>query len=230
MALGIRNDKAVYPNGNITPEIKDHSYTIRFQNEGTAPAVLVVVRDDLDNNLDLQSLRNVSSTHNFVLTVENTDELVFTFNNIMLPAKQDDEPGSMGSINFTISQKENLPLGTVINNTAEIFFDFNEPIVTNTTENIIVAKTTGINNLELLNTIKVYPNPTNGMLNITSVEDANIEAINVFDVLGQKVFEAEGLNSKTAMLNLSKLIDGIYLIEIKTENGNLMKKVTISKK
>ena len=224
------NDKAVYPNGNITPEIKDHSYTIRFQNEGTAPAVLVVVRDDLDNNLDLQTLRNVSSTHNFVLTVENTDELVFTFNNIMLPAKQDDEPGSMGSINFTISQKENLPLGTVINNTAEIFFDFNEPIVTNTTENIIVAKTTGINNLELLNTVKVYPNPTNGMLNITSVEDANIEAINVFDVLGQKVFEAEGLNSKTAMLNLSKLIDGIYLIEIKTENGNLMKKVTISKK
>lgn len=224
------NDKAVYPNGNILPEEKDHNYTIRFQNEGTAPAVLVVVRDDLDDNLDIQTLRNVSSSHNFVLTVENTDELVFTFNNIMLPAKQDDEPGSQGSINFSISQKENLPLGTVINNTAEIFFDFNEPIVTNTTENVIVEKTTSIKEVSVSNEIMLYPNPTQGVFYVTSETGLDINSITVYDILGAKVFETEGLNNKKAIVNLQNLEDGIYMVKVKTRNGTAIKKVNISKK
>lgn len=223
------NDKAVYPNGNITQEQKDHSYTIRFQNEGTAPAVLVVVRDDLDNNLDLKTLRNVSSSHNFVLTVENTDELVFTFNNIMLPALQDDEPGSMGSISFTISQKEDLPLGTIINNTADIFFDFNEAIVTNTTENTIVEKTTSIKNVALANSIKIFPNPTQAILNINSIDQANIKSIKVLDLQGRQVFNANDMNTKNALLNLSNVVNGVYLLKIETENGSLIEKVTISK-
>ncbi|MGB0885099.1 MAG: T9SS type A sorting domain-containing protein [Chitinophagales bacterium] len=223
------NDKAVSPNGDITVDDKDHSYHIRFQNEGTAPAVLVVVRDNLDDNLDIQTLRNVSASHNFVLTVENTDELVFTFNNIMLPAKQDDEPGSNGSINFTISQKENLPLGTVIENTAAIYFDFNEPVITNTTVNTITEKTTGISNVALSNSISVYPNPSNGNFNIQSKENIDINNVKVYDLLGQIVFEATNINTTEAMLSLQNVVSGVYLLKLETAKGNVIEKINISK-
>ena len=221
------NDKAVFPNGDITVNDKDHHYTIRFQNEGTAPAVKVVVRDDLDNNLDIRTLRNVSASHNFVLTVENTDELVFTFDNIMLPAKEDDEEGSQGNIHFSISQNENLPLGTVIENTAGIYFDFNEPVITNTTQNTIVEKTTGIKESKSALLVNIQPNPSNGMFNLQT--EANMQSLVVYNMLGKTVFEAKDLAASKAFLNLSHLTKGMYLIKIETDKGNTVEKIQISK-
>lgn len=220
------NDKAVSPQADMTLEEKDHDYTIRFQNKGTAPATFVIVRDDLDDNLDLQTIRNVSASHNFVMTVENTDELVFTFNNIMLPAEQDDTTGSNGSIHFTISQKENLPVGTVIENTAAIYFDFNEPVITNTTVNTIVEKTTDIKDVNQSARVNVYPNPNNGLFNVSAA--TKIKAISVYDLVGKVIFEVNDLNNEKAMLNLEKAVSGVYLLKTETENGVSVNKITIS--
>lgn len=222
------NDKAVYPQAGMTINEKDHDYTIRFQNKGTAPATFVIVRDDLDDNLDLQTLRNVSASHNFVLTVENTDELVFTFNNIMLPAEQDDTTGSNGSIHFTISQKENLPIGTVIENTAAIYFDFNEPVITNTTVNTIIEKTTGINKVNQEADVSVYPNPNNGLFNVSA--SSKIKSIKVYNLIGKSIFETNDLNNKKAIVNLQNINSGIYLLKTETEKGIIVKKITLSKK
>ena len=221
------NDKAVYPQAGMSVEEKDHDYTIRFQNKGTAPATFVIVRDDLDNSLDLQTLRNVSASHNFVLTVENADELVFTFNNIMLPAEQDDAEGSNGSIHFTISQNENLPLGTVIENTAAIYFDFNEPVITNTTVNTIIEKMTSIEKIDRAASVSVYPNPNNGLFNVAA--SSKIQSINVYNLIGKSIFEVENLQNKKAILNLQKSPIGVYLLKVETERGILVHKITISK-
>ena len=222
------NDKVVYPQAGMLQSEKDHDYRIRFQNKGTAPATFVIVRDNLDDNLDLHTLRNVSASHSFVMTVENTDELVFTFNNIMLPAEQDDEPGSHGSIYYTISQKEDLPLGTTIENTAYIYFDFNDAVITNTTLNTIIEKTTGIGVLANNVKVNVFPNPSNGMINIVS--ESMIKTIEVFNIIGEKVFKTEGINNSKALLKLENTVDGVYLIKIETEKGIVFKKVSISNK
>lgn len=221
------NDKAVYPQAGMSVDEKDHDYTIRFQNKGTAPATFVIVRDDLDNSLDLQTLRNVSASHNFVLTVENTDELVFTFNNIMLPAEQDDTEGSNGSIHFTISQNEDLPLGTIIENTAAIYFDFNEPVLTNTTVNTIIEKMTSIEKVDRAASVSVYPNPNNGLFNVAA--SSKIKSINVYNLIGKSIFEVENLQNKKAILNLQKSPMGVYLLKVETERGTLVHKITISK-
>ncbi len=223
------NDKSVYPEGNMTVDQKDHSYHIEFQNEGNAFATLVIVKDDLDDNLDISTLKNVSATHNFVLTIENTDELVFTFNNIHLPPKDVDEPNSKGSIDFTISQKADLPLGTIIQNTAEIYFDFNEPIITNTTVNVIVEKTTAIQELELLENVSIYPNPSDGVFHISLEDHNDLKAVEVYDVLAKKVFEANDLSGVKAIVNIKDVSNGIYLLKIITKNGIATERIVIAK-
>lgn len=136
------NDKLVTPegvgiNGYIDEDTEFLEYTIRFQNMGTAPAEFVIVTDILDENLNVSSFEYLSSSH------DNTYEIVdrtltVTFNNIQLPAESVDEPGSHGFFTFRIYLNEDLPSRTRIENQASIVFDYNLPIVTNTTVNTLL--------------------------------------------------------------------------------------------
>jgi len=58
--------------------------------------------------------------------------LVFHFENILLPDSTVNEPASHGFVQFRINQLTDNPIGTVIENTADIYFDLNKAIVTNT--------------------------------------------------------------------------------------------------
>jgi hypothetical protein len=63
--------------------------------------------------------------------------------------------------------------------------------------------------------LSIYPNPvTNGKVNITSTNNL-VKDVEIFDVLGKKVFTTTLLGKE---LNISKLTSGIYVIKIK-ENG-----------
>lgn len=132
------NDKQGYPYGygatNSITKDSEIEYMIRFQNTGTAPAVNVEIKDEIDlSKLDLATLEMQSSSHPYILEIEDGNTLVFKFNNIMLPDSNTNEAASHGFIRFRIAQKANNAIGTVIENSAAIYFDFNAPIVTNTT-------------------------------------------------------------------------------------------------
>ncbi|NQZ69151.1 MAG: SprB repeat-containing protein, partial [Lentisphaeria bacterium] len=99
------NDKQVTPTGvgptgDILLSDTQLNYKIRFQNSGTFLATNVVVVDTLSANLDVTSLRDVVASHPFVYSVDGQGVLTFTFNNIMLPDSNTDEPGSHGMIQF----------------------------------------------------------------------------------------------------------------------------------
>ena len=64
--------------------------------------------------------------------------LVFNFPNINLPDSNSNEPGSHGYVQFKIRAKNNIVIGDVLSNTANIYFDFNAPIITNTTNNAVI--------------------------------------------------------------------------------------------
>lgn len=68
-----------------------------------------------------------------------------------------------------------------------------------------------------LNQVKVSPNPTNSVWNVTTV-DQNINTIRVYDVLGKEVLSLEP-NSNEAVINASGLINGLYLAKISSANG-----------
>ncbi|MBW8052016.1 MAG: T9SS type A sorting domain-containing protein, partial [Cytophagales bacterium] len=113
-------------------------YQIRFQNVGTAPAFNIVIRDELDNALDITTLKLLSTSHlltRFEIIPENA--LIFSFENINLPDSASDPEGSNGFVIFSIKPKINIPDGTTINNQAGIYFDLNEVVLTNSTLNTI---------------------------------------------------------------------------------------------
>lgn len=137
------NDKQVVPAGiTANHNIKGDEYleyTIRFQNTGTASAINIRITDELDERLDLSSLKIGAASHPMVWekqTGSNTT-LVWRFININLPDSTTNEPGSHGFVKFRIKPKQGLSKGTVIKNKADIYFDYNSPIETNEVFNTI---------------------------------------------------------------------------------------------
>lgn len=123
------NDKLVAPQGRIL-RTDPLNYHINFQNVGTADAINVVVRDQLDTDLDLSSVQLGAATAPYAFTV-NGRELAWTFSNINLPPSSMNEPGSHGFVTFRVRPKADVADCTLIENSAAIFFDFNEPVITN---------------------------------------------------------------------------------------------------
>lgn len=107
-------------------------YTIRFQNTGTAEAINVRVLDDIEEDLDLSSFEMIGSSHPCTLTFNENNQVEWLFENIMLPDSTSDEEASHGYIQYRIETQPNLMLEDVVENTAAIYFDFNEPVITNT--------------------------------------------------------------------------------------------------
>ncbi len=131
------NDKQATPKGysyrHFIEVGDDLDYRIRFQNTGTDTAFTVEIRDTISEHLDMASLLPGTSSHAYELDIVNGTTLKFTFKDILLVDSTTNEPASHGFVTFKISQQPNLPLGTMIYNRAGIYFDFNEPIITNQT-------------------------------------------------------------------------------------------------
>ena len=132
------NDKLASPEGygglGAIDISTDHiDYTIRFQNTGNAPAVVVVLRDQLDADLDLSSLRILGFSHEPTeVVIEPSGELIVRFNGIQLPDSGASFTGSQGFIKFRLDLLPGLPHLTPVHNTAEIYFDLNDLVLTNT--------------------------------------------------------------------------------------------------
>ncbi len=136
------NDKLVNPiyPFNYALVAEPLTYTIRFQNTGNAEAYDVVIRDTLDPNLNPATFRVLASSHDEVLSTELKDDqyLSFNFTDICLPDSTTNFEGSQGFVMYSIQAYDDIAEGTEITNTAGIYFDFNPPIITNTTENKMV--------------------------------------------------------------------------------------------
>ncbi len=137
------NDKTATPTGygpnHIIRENTDLEYKIRFQNTGTDTAFTVVIADTLSPLLDWATLEAGASSHSYRLEVRQGGILRFVFSPIALPDSNVNEAASHGFVKFRIAQKSDLPLGTVIENKASIYFDFNDAVVTNTAFHTIGA-------------------------------------------------------------------------------------------
>ncbi len=137
------NDKLVHPSrmGNYTLWEEDLIYTIRFQNTGNDYAKDVVIKDTLDDRLDAQTFRLLGSSHpeNLSASLQGDQFLNFEFRNIFLPDSTTNFDRSQGSVTFAVKPKSGLDDFTEIQNSAGIYFDFNPPIITNTTENLMVS-------------------------------------------------------------------------------------------
>jgi hypothetical protein len=111
------------------------TYRVRFQNTGTAPAVNVRVEDILEEDLDPSTFELLETSHIVYYQIEG-NEINFFFDNIILPDSTSDPEGSIGTFFFRIKSNGNHSLESSIDNQVSIFFDFNEPIITNVASTI----------------------------------------------------------------------------------------------
>lgn len=223
------NDKQVYPSGMIDPSTEWLNYTIRFQNTGNAPAQHIYILDTLDNNIDVSSIQLLSYSHEPIVQVVG-GIVRFNFPNINLPDSVSNEPNSHGYVQYKVKLKTNLPLGTQVNNTAYIYFDFNAPVQTNTASNIIDI-VTAINTVKLNELISVYPNPvkSNSILHITSIRSLKNVELALINVTGRKVFSVK-LNSSNSKdpVQLPSLTSGIYQVIVSDGKTLLNQKIVIT--
>jgi len=224
------NSKEVYPESVLPGYDGYFTYTIHFQNTGSAPAYNIFLIDTLSNNLDLATFKVINYSHNNIASLTG-NVLTFRFPNIMLPDSTTDEPGSNGFVQYKIKPKGALTAGTEIKNTAYIYFDYNAPVVTNTTVNEYI-EITSIPEGNALSQISVYPNPVLDYATVlfTISKPQHIE-IKVHDLLGQEMLLLnQDVNSGTnsIQLNTRTLAKGVYIISIK-ESDNEVKMVKFVK-
>jgi uncharacterized repeat protein (TIGR01451 family) len=201
------NMKEVYP-VNVLPGYDDwFTYTIHFQNTGNAPAFNIRLRDTLDTQLDLNTFEVLGYSHPAYVTVSG-NILTVRFYNIMLPDSTTDYEGSMGYFQYRIKPFSNLPLGSQINNTAYIYFDFNTPIITNTTENNFEFPQNISRFTSSENSFSLFPNPSTGVF--TFKDTKNLNSVEVYSVLGEKILSQT--NHKT--INLNGFSKGIYFARV----------------
>lgn len=199
-------------------------YIIRFQNTGTASAINVKITNQLDPNLDWNTIQLENVSHSNRVEITNGNEVEFIFDNINLPDINTNEPESHGYIQYKIKPINTIEIGDSMSNNAEIYFDFNPPIGTNTVTTTVVEEL-GIEENKFANLV-IYPNPSKEILNIKTSKP--IINISIFNQLGQLILEesnAEGINS----INIEKLNEGIYFVKLKTNNSEVVIKKLIKK-
>lgn len=214
------NDKSVSPAGNITLADSTLTYTIRFQNTGNGPAVNVFVIDTISQNLDLSTFKILGSSHNYNVSFTGGNICKFNFPNIMLPDSNSNEPGSHGWIQYSIKQSSSNQYGDVINNTAYIYFDFNPPVVTNTTKSSLVNPI-GIKKSPSFTSV-AFPNPTTNKVQLKLVGIKGSSEISLFNSNGilVKNYTKHLTNESLETIDMNGLSSGIYLLIIKN-NGEV---------
>ena len=285
------NDKRVLSSGNTsdsTIALSDTlEYTIRFQNTGNDTAYDISVADQIDTNLIVHNIEILGSSHQPLnVTVDENRTITFEFPNIMLPDSNANEVESHGFVKFRITIDPTSLPNALIYNTANIFFDNNPAVVTNTvssrvecyinpiapsienTGNILSVTTqyqvqwylndsllsnetnstltptqsgnytvqvldengcfsfsdafiiTNINDIRYLNNrVKIYPNPTTGIINI---EGNNINKVDVIDANGSII-----ISKNPRKIDLTKLKKGIYFIRITTDTSVTLEKIIL---
>lgn len=212
------NDKSVYPVGEtgegyigLTPIPLE--YTIRFQNSGTDTAFNIILKDTLDNDLDLSTLKFNSSSHPCEYLLSSDRLLTVTFANVLLPDSGTNQKASNGFFKFSVYPKNNLMQGTQITNYADIYFDFNTPVQTNTVINTMGVPL-GVNENALKNSLlKIYPNPASGFIYVDNAV-TKMTHYEIFNVIGEKV-DAGRINGLDKIkIDVSNLGNGFYMLRI----------------
>ena len=145
-----------------------------------------------------------------------------SFPNIKLPDSTTNELLSNGFIKYRIDQQSNNPVGTLIENRAAIYFDFEDAVITNTTAHIVnedfeitLVSTETISKDNI--SVQIYPNPFDNETTVmVNGKDFNTLSLSIFDSSGRVVKEITGSGNQI-QVNKEKLTQGIYFFKLSSE-------------
>ncbi len=206
------NDKTCL-NGNTvaTEQIGDYLYyKIRFENLGTANAQTVTVVDSIDTAMfDITTLTPIKGSHSFQTKIKG-NVAQFTFADINLPFEDDSNDGF---VVFKIKTLSSVQSGSTVDNQADIYFDYNYPVITNNEETLFTDNLS-VEDIDSSYKATLSPNPIKEYFTVqTEAEIAGIEIYDVQDGLLQKL--SSNIDNHYFIGNLAK---GIYLIKLITQD------------
>lgn len=230
------NDKRVEPAEGLNAEeiaaAKELTYTIRFQNTGTFYAEKVRITDLLDTALYYPSFRLIAASHDITsLELRPGGLLEIEFDQIFLPDSTNNEPESHGFVSFAIQRNKQYNFSKAVENTAAIYFDFNEPIFTNTVSFTVPETPVATSDLSTIETddFLVYPNPANKQFFIDAsalkIGKATLRLQSTSGILLSELMNQD--TEEMLSFDVSKLPNGVYFIQLVNENKTLTQKIII---
>lgn len=236
------NFKEVSPKGTgapgyITIEDSILTYVVHFQNEGTYYAQNIVVVDSLSPYLDITTLRPGFSNKNYTTKADENGVIRFKFDNVNLPWKSMyGDMMSSGMFTYSVKLKHALPAGTKIKNTAAIYFDYNAPVITNTTLNTIadpgpvsVKEHKAISDDDVV----LFPNPANNGFSLLISSAVKTESeLSITDISGRVLSQRSvslQAGQNTLRESTDQLQSGIYFVQLKNTNALITKKLVIAR-
>lgn len=218
------NQKTVYPAGAgsnhiITDDIQ-LEYLLEFQNTGNDTAYVVRIVDTLPHYLDPATITFGASSHDYEYRFLNSHVIEFLFEGIHLVDSTTNEPESHGFVKFTIDQIAENENGTIIDNDVAIYFDYNDPVITNIARvQVGEYEVTGIEDLSGLNLdIKAWPNPfgNSAYIEVSGAQFESLE-LELYNLSGQIIQQQVVHHSKTLILDGANLQSGTYIFHIKAQ-------------
>ncbi|MBK9639547.1 MAG: T9SS type A sorting domain-containing protein [Bacteroidetes bacterium] len=215
------NDKEVTPMGvGANHQVymdEELRYLIRFQNTGNDTAFNIIVTDTISPKLNINSLFVIATSHLCWIEKIGGELMRFHFDDILLPDSNVNEPASHGYIYFRIKGNQTNPDPTVVTNSANIYFDFNPPVITNTTLTTFSNSTVGIAPIsgKEAGTIQLSPHPMNesSLLHFDGIKD-HTHQLELMDISGRTVVPNITFKGTSYLLQRESLSSGTYFIKI----------------
>ena len=174
--------------------------------------VNIVVRDLIDADLDLETFHMLGASHAYTMQFAGR-EAIWKFSAIMLPDSNTNEAASHGYVTFAIKPNVGLAQGTQLTNTANIYFDYNAAVPTNTTLNTI-DYTLSVSDLENGKaTITLMPNPFKDFTTIKIEGENAAYELRVFDMTGRLIQHGVSTNNLFTV-ERGTLAAGVYMYEV----------------
>jgi uncharacterized repeat protein (TIGR01451 family) len=171
-------------------------YTIHFQNLGNDTALNIFIIDTLDEKFNHDSFEFLSSSHDCHIDIDKDGRATFSFYNIMLPCSLHNEFESVGFIKYRLYPKNTVSHGDVVVNKANIFFDFNPAIETNTTIHTYLNPSLYISSITYNADFIIYPNPFSDYITCNiPMKPLESSTVVIFDTRGKVLLRANNVKS-----------------------------------
>ncbi len=210
------NDKTCLEGNIISAENVGNylHYNINFENTGNAPAESIVVKDIIDTTkFEISTLQILDAPNASIIKITgNKVEIIFDHINL--------EPAAHGHVLFKIKTKGDLAVGTTVSNKAEIYFDYNFPVETNTATSTFQLLSNA--DFEADDSVVVYPNPANNAVSVTA--NSTIKSIDIFDVQ-ERIMSTSLISNTKANLDITTYSKGIYFLKVSTDKGIKTQKI-----
>ncbi len=222
-----------YPKGykeEVIAAETDLTYKVLFTLESTDTIGRLIIRDTLPTHLDVTSVKPGPSNLPYQLEVFSSGILKFTFDDLrqLLQDSTGQVIFKLGHVSYTVSQQPDIEYGTIIDNYAWLYFDYQEPVQTNIVRRRVEEFPGFIDIVNDVfdtprsqNRLTLYPNPFKEMVTF-ELEGGNVETnllFSIYDLSGKRILQRQVSGPRFQLHRMDLPANGIYIYQLQIAEG-----------